>query len=102
MPHERHHRLRFRHRRDLPLILPMVEVFRRLHVVSGKQRRLDPVEIIGIADVASEVRRHAVDRLEDARNTLAQVRIIGSAGALTKAVSEPSYASMTSLTLFRM
>ena len=32
----------------------------------------------------------------------AQVRISGSVGALTYAVSEPSYASMTTLTLLRM
>ena len=35
-------------------------------------------------------------------NTRAQVRISGSAGALTYAVRVPLYASITSLTLFRM
>ena len=53
-------------RRDLPLVLPVVEVLRRIHVVGRVEAGLDPVDVVRIPDVRAEIGRHAVQRREDA------------------------------------
>ena len=56
--------------RDRPDILAVVEDLRVAHVVGAVNRRLDVEQVLGIADVRLQRRRHRVERLEERREGL--------------------------------
>src|ERR1019366_10765664 len=52
---------------ELPEILPVVEDFRRVHVIGAVKLGLDEEEVLRVADVLLQIRWHGLERLEQPR-----------------------------------